>query len=81
MTIFFYKGLSRYPEIGNSPVSVLTNIGRLGQIRDIKWNFPNEMLLNAAKYQGYRFYRLWVIKGKPTMVVLGVKLPHPVQPD
>ena len=24
------------------------------------------MLLNAAKCQGYSFYRLWVIKGKPT---------------
>ena len=25
-----------------------------------------EMLLNAAKCQGYNFYRFWVIKGKPT---------------
>ena len=24
------------------------------------------MLPNAAKCQGYSFYRLWVIKGKPT---------------
>ena len=24
------------------------------------------MLLNSAKWQGYRFYRFWVIKGKPT---------------
>ena len=24
------------------------------------------MLLNAAKCQGYSFYRFWVIKGKPT---------------
>ena len=24
------------------------------------------MLLNAAKSQGYSFYRFWVIKGKPT---------------
>ena len=24
------------------------------------------MLPNAAKYQGYSFYRFWVIKGKPT---------------
>ena len=24
------------------------------------------MLLNAAKYQGYSFYHLWVIKGKHT---------------
>ena len=24
------------------------------------------MLLNAAKCQGYSFYRFWVINGKPT---------------
>ena len=34
------------------------------------------MLLNAAKFQGYSFYRFWVIKGKPTGVG-GVKLPPP----
>ena len=35
-------------------------------MRDTKFgsNVPNEMLLNAAKYQGYSFYRFWVIKGK-----------------
>ena len=25
----------------------------------------NKMLLNAAKFQGYSFYRFWVIKGTP----------------
>ena len=34
------------------------------------------MLLNAAKFQGYSFYRFWVIKGKPTGG--GVKLPPPL---
>ena len=29
-------------------------------------NVCNRMLLNAAKLQGYSFYRFWVIKGKPT---------------
>ena len=29
-------------------------------------NVSNRMLLNAAKFQGYSFYRSWVIKGKPT---------------
>ena len=29
-------------------------------------NVSNRMLLNAAKFQGYSFYRFWVIKGKPT---------------
>ena len=33
----------------------------------------NEMLLNAVKCQGYNFYCLWDIKGKPTEV----KLPPP----
>ena len=27
----------------------------------------NRMLLNAAKFQGYSFYRFRVIKGKPTV--------------
>ena len=29
-------------------------------------NVSNRMLLNAAKFQGYSFYRFGVIKGKPT---------------
>ena len=28
-------------------------------------NFSNNLSLNAAKFQGYSFYRFWVIKGKP----------------
>ena len=68
ITIFFYKGLTRNPEIGNSPVWVLPSIWRLGQVRDTKFgkNVSNKMLLNAAKQQGYSFYRFWVIKVKPT---------------
>ena len=63
MTISFYKGLTRNPEIGNIPVWVLLNIWRLGRVRNIKFgtNVSNKMLLNAAKYQGYSFYRFWVI--------------------
>ena len=80
ITIFFYKGLTRNPEIGNTPVSVLSNIWELGQIMGTKFgtNVSKKMLLNAAKFQGYRFYRSWVIKEKPTRG--GVKLPplyHP----
>ena len=54
MTIFFYKVLTRNPEIGNTPVWVFPNIWRLGQVRDTKFgtNVSNEMLLNAAKSQG-----------------------------
>ena len=83
MAIFFYKGLTRNPEIGNTPIWVLPNIWRLGQVMDTKFgtNVSNRMLLNAAKFQGYSFYRFWVIKGKPTGVG-GVKLPPPpLNPD
>ena len=68
MTIFFYKGLTRNSEIKNTPVWVLPNIWRLGRVMDTKFgtNVSNRMLLNAAKFQGYSFYRFWVIKRKPT---------------
>ena len=79
MTIFFCKGLTRNPEIGNTHVSVFPNIWRLGQVMDNKFgtNVSNRMLLNAAKFQGYSFYRCWVIKGKSTG---WVKLPSPPPP-
>ena len=56
-TIFVYKGLTRNPEIGNTPVRVLPNIWRLGRVRDTIFgtNVSNEMLQNATKCQGYRF--------------------------
>ena len=64
MTISFCKGLTKNPEIGNTLVWVFPNIWRLGQIMDIKFgtNVSNRMLLNVAKYQGYSFYRFWVIE-------------------
>ena len=50
MTIFFYKVLTRNPEIGNTPVWVLPNIWRLGRVRNTKFgtNVSIEMRLNAA---------------------------------
>ena len=50
MTIYFYKGLTRNPEIGNTLVWVLPNIWKLGWVRDTKFytDAPNKMLLNAA---------------------------------
>ena len=68
MTIFFCEGLTRNPEIGNTPVWVLPNIWRLRGVMDTKFgtNVSNRMLLYAAKFQGYSFYRFWVVKGKPT---------------
>ena len=59
MTIFVYKGFTRYTEIVN---------WRLGWVRDTKFgtNVSDRKLLNAAKFQDYSFYRFWVIKWKPT---------------
>ena len=59
MAIFFYKRLTRNPEIGKTPICVLPNIWRLGQVRNTKCstNVSNKMLLNAAKCQSYSFYR------------------------
>ena len=81
-TIFFYKGLTRNPKIGNTLVWVLPNIWRLGryQIWDAKFgrDVSNEIILNAAKCRDYSFYRFWVIKGKPTgEVKLRPSLPTP----
>ena len=60
MIIYFYKGSTRNPEIRNTPIWVLPNIWRLGQVSDTKFGMDvsNEMLLNAKKCQGYSFYLL-----------------------
>ena len=79
MTISFYKGLTRNPEIRNTPVWVLQNIWKIGRVSNIKFstNVSDKMLLNAAKFQGYSFYRSGVIKGKQTGVVLPLLPPFP----
>ena len=68
MTVSFYKGLTRNPEIGNNIVWVLPNIRRLALFRNTKidTNVPDKMLLNAANCQGYSFSCFWVFKGKLT---------------
>ena len=68
MTSFFYKRLTRNPEIGNTTIWVFPNIWRLGWVKNSKsgTNVSYEMLLNSAKCQRYSFYRFWVVKGKPT---------------
>ena len=50
MTIFFYKGLSRNPKIGNTLLWVLLNIFRLGQVKHTKFgtNISNKILLNTS---------------------------------
>ena len=70
MTISFYKGLTGNSEIANTPVWVLSNIWRLGRVRNAKFgtNVSSKMLLKAAKCQGYSFYRCRVNKRKPTGV-------------
>ena len=68
MKILFHKGLTRNLKIKNIPVLVLLNILRLSRGRDTKLraNASNEMLLKAAKCQGYKNYLFSVIKVKPT---------------
>ena len=71
MTIFFYKGLTRNPEFGNTPAWVLPNIWRMGRVMDTKFDTKvsnrklHWMLQNCSVTA---FYRFWVIKGKPTGV-------------
>ena len=51
MEIFVCSGLTRNQEFRNTPVKVLPNICRMGQIRDTKFgtNVSNEKLLNLSK--------------------------------
>ena len=73
LAIFVYKGLTRNPEIGNTPVRVLPNIWQLGQLRDTKFgvNVSSKMLLNVAKCQDYNFYHSGVFK-ENQLVVLNI---------
>ena len=68
LELWQFSFIRDWPEIGNTPVWVLPNIWRLGQVMDTTFgmNVSNRMLLNAAKFQSYSFYRFWVMKGKPT---------------
>ena len=68
MTIYFYKGLTRYLEIRNTPIWVLPNIWRLTRVRNTKFgtDVSNKLLLKAAKCQRYSFCRSWVIRVKLT---------------
>ena len=83
MTIVFYKGLTRNREIGNTLVWVLPNTWRLGRVMDTKIGtiLSNRILLNAAKIQGYSFYRFWVTKGKPTVGAGKTTPPPPLYPE
>ena len=75
MTIFFYKGLTRNPKIGNTTVWVLPNIWRLRRVMATKFdaNVSNRMLLNAAKFQGYSFSVLELLREKVKLWKLNYK--------
>ena len=72
MTIFFYKGLTRNPEIGNTPVWVFPKIWRLVSVRNTKFNnnISNKMLVNAANAKVIAFTVSELLTEKPT----GVKI-------
>ena len=72
-TVYFYEGLTRNLEIGNTPLWVLPNIWRQVSYRyQIGTNVPNEILLNAAKYQVTAFTVFELLIGNQQG---GVKLP------
>ena len=62
MTIFFYKGLTRNPEVGNTPVWVLPNIWRLWLVVVTKsgTNVSNRMLwmLQNARVTAFTAFEL-----------------------
>ena len=60
MEIYFYKGLTRNPEIGNTPVWVLPNIWRLGRVMDTKFgtNISNRMLLQNSRVAAFTVFEL-----------------------
>ena len=72
MSIFFYKGLTRNPEIGNTLVSVLPNIWRLAGVRDTKFgkkffnnksniydaNFTNNHHMVQSNFKGINLRKL-----------------------
>ena len=70
LQLWQFSFIRDWPEIQKLeiPVWVFPNILGLGWVRNTKFgtNVCKEMLLNAAKCQGYSFYCFWVLKGKPT---------------
>ena len=73
---FLNKGFTGSWEIGNIPVWVCPVSGELGElgVRDTKFgtNVSNQKLWNAAKCQGYSFYRFKLLRENRQWV----KLPH-----
>ena len=66
MTIFFYKGLTRNLEIGNTPVWVLPNIWRLERVRDTKFGTNVSRMLQNIRVTAFTFNSLFLQGGKIT---------------
>ena len=64
VAIFFYKGMTRNPEIGNTFVWIVPNIWRLGQVRDTR--FVTELWVINGKPTGKEEVKL-------------LPLPHPLR--
>ena len=67
-TIFFYKGLTRNAETGNTQFEIFPISGDWRKL--VYTNASNKVLLNATKYQGYSPYCLCVIEGKPAWIFI-----------
>ena len=81
MIIFVCEGLTRNREIRKTPVWILPNIWRLEAVRDTTFgkDVSNDILLNAAKCNGYSLYYIWILVRENQQGV-GSKitpLPHP----
>ena len=74
MAIFVYKGLTGNSEIGTTPVWVLVNIWRLGQIRDTKLGS------NVTAFYVTAFTVSELLKENQQANREGVKLPPPTPP-
>ena len=63
MIIFYYKGMTRNPEIGNIPVWVLPNIWRLGGVIDIKFSKMSLIecywMLQNSRVTAFTVFELW----------------------
>ena len=70
LKLWQFTFLKDWPEIQKweYTVWVFPNIWRLEQVRDSKFgvDVSNKLLRKTAIFQGYRFYRFWVTKAKPT---------------
>ena len=81
MIIFVCEGLTRNREIRNTPVWILPDIWRLEAVRDTTFDkdVSNEILLNAAKCNGYSLYYIWILVRENQQGVRSkiTPLPHP----